>query len=752
VPRTERHSLGRLVWQDAAIILIAFLGLGATYSVLVPLFESPDEVWHYEYVRYLTEGNGLPVSDMVAEMPWHQEGSQPPLYYLLGASLTFWVDTGDAEDVIRYNPHAAVGLADAPDNKNKMAHTHREAFPYRRTVLAVHLVRLLSVLMGAGTVACAYRIAMAVFPERRGLAAMAAAITAFNPQFIFISASANNDNLVTLLSSVALLLLVRFWQHHTADRARGARSAAYLGRVPIYLGLVAGLTAISKLNGLVLLPFIAVVLMAGAWRRRSLRLMVIWGLQVTVPVLAVAGWWYWRNWSLYGDPFGLAAMYAVLPARTEGPRLSELLARAPGVWRSAWAVFGWFNVTAEPWLYAVYSGLSVIGLAGLGCLIVRRLRQRRGTDLWVPAWLALWSLTTLAAVVGWSQKRYPQGRLLFPALAAFSVLLATGLTRMTAGLPVFWRRVWAVMLSVGLAVLAAWAPFRYIAPAYAPPQPVVDLPPAFIVSESSFGGVAQLLGYQIQDAAARPGERLDVTLYWRAVAPMKSDYSVFLHLVDSHGLIAAQRDSYPGGGSLVTSEWPVGPMIADRHTVQIPVTAVAPSHTTLCVGLYDYGSGTRVPTGDGQDGAMLGAVSILPAEGASALPNPVYFDFESKVALVGFDLDRRVLRPGDTLRLTLHWQAISTMAEDYTVFTHLLLPPGEVWAQKDAQPQQGQAPTSTWQPGQTFEDHYGLTLPSGAPPGVYEIEVGVYLQASGDRLRVGLSDEGIVLGAVRVEG
>ena len=70
------------------LILALFLGLGGAYSVVNPLFESPDEVWHYEYVRWLVEGNGLPRPEQVGTAAWHQEGSQPPLYYLAATLIT----------------------------------------------------------------------------------------------------------------------------------------------------------------------------------------------------------------------------------------------------------------------------------------------------------------------------------------------------------------------------------------------------------------------------------------------------------------------------------------------------------------------------------------------------------------------------------------------------------------------------------------------------------------------------------------
>ncbi|MCB0051572.1 MAG: hypothetical protein KDE24_18730, partial [Caldilinea sp.] len=112
-----------------AVILAAYSCLAIAYSVVVPLFEAPDEVWHYEYVRWLAEGNGLPAPADVGAAPWAQEGSQPPLYYALGALLTAPVGTSNAAQVIRYNVHAVVGNAEGADNRNVLLHGRVHAWP-----------------------------------------------------------------------------------------------------------------------------------------------------------------------------------------------------------------------------------------------------------------------------------------------------------------------------------------------------------------------------------------------------------------------------------------------------------------------------------------------------------------------------------------------------------------------------------------------------------------------------------------------
>ena len=38
------------------LILIVFVVLGTIYSVVTPLFETPDEIWHYLYVKHFADG------------------------------------------------------------------------------------------------------------------------------------------------------------------------------------------------------------------------------------------------------------------------------------------------------------------------------------------------------------------------------------------------------------------------------------------------------------------------------------------------------------------------------------------------------------------------------------------------------------------------------------------------------------------------------------------------------------------------
>jgi hypothetical protein len=98
-----------------------------------------------------------------------------------------------------------------------------------------------------------------------------------------------------------------------------------------------------------------------------------------------------------------------------------------------------------------------------------------------------------------------------------------------------------------------------------------------------------------------------------------------------------------------------------------------------------------------------------------------------------------------TLTLTLTWQAVDTVSEDYTVFVHVLAEDGQQKvAQRDARPCDGECPTDSWQPGEIIKDHHGLAIDPGAPAGPYRLAVGLYRLDTGERAAVVGRDDATV--------
>ena len=255
-----------------------------------------------------------------------------------------------------------------------------------------------------------------------------------------------------------------------------------------------------------------------------------------------------------------------------------------------------------------------------------------------------------------------------------------------------------------------------------------------------FGGAFELAAYDLDHTSLQAGGILNINLYWKCLAPADVDYTVFIHLLGQHELIIAQRDAYPCLGACPTRGWRPGEIRMDAHMLAVPVTAYRPDDAQLEVGLYERKTGRRLAATDAGgaplgDNVRFGHLTVLPATAASP-PNPMSINWNDEIALVGYDLSTRAVRTGQSVRLTLHWQGLRPVHEDYSVFVHLLSEGGQRVAQADGWPQLGRAPTSGWQPGMTVLDEYDLPLPSNVPVGVYSIHVGLYMAQSGKRLPV----------------
>ena len=193
------------------VIHIFYVGLALVYMWATPPLESSDEYKHYPVVQHIQTSGQLPILDPAQPGRWLQEGAQPPLYYALMAALTVPIDTSDLPEIHHKNPFAFIGNPNQVGNKNLIIHDPvQETFPWQGSVLAIYLIRICSILLGVGTVLTTAVLGRDVFSPQVGV--FAAALVAFNPMFLFVSAAVNNDSLANFLGCLGLFLLVRTWQ------------------------------------------------------------------------------------------------------------------------------------------------------------------------------------------------------------------------------------------------------------------------------------------------------------------------------------------------------------------------------------------------------------------------------------------------------------------------------------------------------------------------------------------------------------
>jgi hypothetical protein len=239
----------------------------------------------------------------------------------------------------------------------------------------------------------------------------------------------------------------------------------------------------------------------------------------------------------------------------------------------------------------------------------------------------------------------------------------------------------------------------------------------------NLNGQVELLGYELPHGEVRSGEVLAFSLFWRPLRSMEQDYTLLLELRDEADTIWTEARLHPANEFYPTTRWQPGELLRVPYDLLIDAAAPAGRYRLL-VNLLD-GGGNRLV----ERGCSIAELTIEGRERLFSEPeiaSPLRAGIADSVSLIGYDLDRTRVGPGETLRLTLYWQPLARMGKSYTVFTHLLDVEGRVWGQRDSVPCGGACPTTSWLEGEFISDEYGITVKPDAPAGEYQIEVGMY--------------------------
>lgn len=758
------------------VAICIYLSLAGSYFFIVPMFEAPDEWTHTGHIEYIAEGNGLPVM-LPGRGIWG--GQQPPLYYAIGALLVqpFEIDGVKAYEEGGRNPHASLGFALDPGNKNNYLHRPTENFPYQGLALTVHVLRLYSISLGLITLVFTYLTAYEIFGGAKNnnskwFALAVAFFMACQPMFAFITASVANEPANMAGVAVALWLTQRYVLYgpsHSPGRA-------------IALGLSLGLISLAKMTGLSfgLVAVIAFLQVALATRKQPGAARLLWrdGLIIGLMFLAVGGWWYWRNYQLYGDFFqqGLYKLYFNVDPQPLS--LSQFLYTLSTGEISFWATFGWLNIVAPDWVYSLYRIISRVGLVGVALICLNRLgiwlikkwagRQRHKQEnvtlqnscylsplllhLIFPIALAF-SLTRLVATEGGLQ-----GRQLLPALGSIAIVIVWGWAGLT---PARWQGMMGLILGGTLLGLALWLPYGLVKPAYVPPPVLTEaeLPAGLTRLDFGFRGEMKLIGAEVGAEVVRPGERVPVTVYWQALQPMTTNYSVFVHLIGRDYENVGQLNTYPALGLRPTTTLQPGQIVKDIYPVLVNGGSAAPTRLLVNVGLFDFKEAGRpgIPplTAAGEAAnSSVGQLKLVPTEWPTidATLSPLA-QFGDNIELQAAELD--ACQNSDQLcQLTLTWLAQASPTADYTVFIQLWPEPppatGPPFFGFDGPPLHNDYPTSLWAAQEVIRDAHPLDL-SELPPGQYRMLVGLYNPTSGERLAASSQDRSWPDQAVEVE-
>jgi len=749
------------------LVLLAYLAITLAYGVVNPLFEAPDEHWHFFTAESIAQTGRLPRVEAPPDEWLGQEAAQPPLYYLLGAALIAPIDTEGARAAVWLNPFAWIGDASALNNINRMVHPPGEAWPWVGHVLAGHVLRVFSTLLGLGTLLAVYGSARVLWPESRTRVIMAPALLAFLPQFNFIHASITNDALITFLCSLALYQLIRLWRAPvdmdkslTQRTPRSPRTQkefsswrSWRSSRPwreLFLGITIGLAMLTKNAGLLLLLYSLGFLAVLAWRGGRWRAFWPAALRVALPAVALGAPLWARNVALYGDWLATAPFVAIAGG-DRGYTLAQVLGETDGLLLSLVGVFGWFNLRAPQWVYWVWLAVVVLAiLGGLSCVMLARRNKDKGkgrtrvrpplplrADWFLAVLLAAWPLLVYAGLVTFMmQTEAAQGRLLFPAALPVALGLAWGLRGWGSCMPRWLgsiNRRLAPLVALAALATTVYCLLLVIRPAYQPPPLVAALPDGatrVLPELAPRGQGLSLLAADVETETARPGDVVWLTLYWRAdeapAAPPELVLEVFGRQVDR----IANLHSYHGRGLFPATLWPVGAIVADRFAVRVDADAAAP----VLARVFARVDG-------GQPGIEVATVTIVPHQPPPA-PDTVQAMLGDHIGLAAAEIVPAQAQPGQTVRVDVRWYVPrGRPQQNYTTLIHLGQPDRPPLSTGDSPPLGGDYPTRAWRNGEVIDDDYRLVVPAALAPGRYPVWIGMYDPAGGARLPVTVEGE-----------
>jgi 4-amino-4-deoxy-L-arabinose transferase-like glycosyltransferase len=386
-----------------ALFFLIVIGITELFFVVYnPPFSSPDELSHLQYARFLRENGRFP--DPYHEKIKVQQDKHPPYTYLLGALAIGEERVSQGEKPIRLPGPFQISLDLEKVSEGSGISNFRLFF--LRGLMALHW------LIGSFFL---WRLARLLWPQLPNFSFGMALGFSTIPQVVRIGASFSPDSPLMAFSAISLFYLCSLLERWNTRRAWLA-------------GLFIGLALLSKSAAICLVP-LPFLLFASSLRGKPNHF-GFRGLLITLGVPAIlSGWWYVRNYYLFGDPFQMLAQVETYTHSVRRSPITPVFYEVffEDLWRTFFGFDGRDSLLPHP-VYYVLAGLFGIGFSGVFLLFRRSIReevsqlQLRALSLGASGFLLLLCLTFLGNLSIHS----PQGRYLFPMLGGLMVICGIG--------------------------------------------------------------------------------------------------------------------------------------------------------------------------------------------------------------------------------------------------------------------------------------------------------------------------------------
>jgi hypothetical protein len=167
--------------------------------------------------------------------------------------------------------------------------------------------------------------------------------------------------------------------------------------------------------------------------------------------------------------------------------------------------------------------------------------------------------------------------------------------------------------------------------------------------------------------------------------------------------------------------------------------AIPPGRYSLNLAVYDAATLVRYPVISDSGtvtgyAATVGELEVtrarVPATVTPAFPAPNTGHLPPGLVLLGFDLPKAMVAPGEVLSLTLYWQAEKRLAADHHLRVMLQSAGGAVAAQAVGDLIGPTFPATAWQIGDIQRGWYDISVPATTQGGKYQLVITVETDTS----------------------
>jgi len=295
--------------------------------------------------------------------------------------------------------------------------------------------------------------------------------------------------------------------------------------------------------------------------------------------------------------------------------------------------------------------------------------------------------------------------------------------------------------------------FRYLLPT---PAAFVRTPSGGAI-DANFGSELRLASYELSEDAIEYGQALGVTLHWQAQKVPAANYAVSLRVLDEQGHSWAQQDAWLlDGAGMGTSAWSAGQQAMARYLLHVPA-GIPPGPYQLQLAVYNTDSLAALQLLDAA-GSPLGSelqlaeITVSPPSvprniDELDIPQRVSHTFGRDLQLIGYGLPSEEVAAGAKLPLSLYWQALQSMDQDYTLLLELQDDLEKVWWASTFPLPNSAYPTSRWQPNEIVHVRLDWLIDAAMPSGRFQLVVNL-LNSEEQKVIAG----GVAIAGINVQG